>query len=327
MTSPWTSLLPATLTEEVDLSNTSVLIPLPSLGVITFSGPDSMRFLQGQTTTDFREVEKGRILPGAVCSLKGRVLFTFIAVPDGENVALVIPRDQIEAALAHLGKYAAFSKTRLEDASAKFALLGVAGPDTDQLLLKLKPGALDTAGGNPPGLWPIRLHTDNRCLVLASQEVLQSKWPSLATEATVATENPWWAADIHAGFATVFAGTRDLFQPQELNYHVLEAVSYNKGCYTGQEIVARLFFRGKLKQRLYRLEAHSRPATPDHAIFADGEQVGGVVMAANDAAGKTAVLAVVKNAAAREGQLTLGENGPALQVRELPYELPADKEE
>lgn len=329
MNSPWTSLLTDPLPRDLDLSSTSAVVPLPSLGVITLTGPDSMTFLQGQTTTDFREVEKGRVLPGAVCSLKGRVLFSFIAVPSGTDVALVLPADQVAAALAHLGKYAVFSKTQLRDASADTALLGVAGPDTEQLLLQLETGSCmpDTPATAAPDYRLVRLLTDGRCLVMLGRDTLHQRWPSLRDKVTVAGENAWWAADIRAGFATVFSATRDLFQPQELNYHVLEAVSYNKGCYTGQEVVARLYFRGKLKQRLYRLESDGRIDDHTHGVYAGDEQVGGVVMAAHESPDATALLAIVKNAAAREGRLTLGANGPTLRVMPLPYELPADKEE
>jgi folate-binding protein YgfZ len=329
MNSPWTSLLPTPLPSEVDFSRASTLIPLPSLGVIRLEGPDSLKFLQGQTTTDFREVEKGRVLPGAICSLKGRVLFSFIAVPDGENVALILPTDQVEAALAHLGKFAVFSKIRLQDASASIALLGVAGPDTEQLLLELEIGGASADAQTPaPADYQLaRMLTDGRCIVMLGVDMLRQRWPALREKASVASENVWWAADIRSGFATVFAGTRDLFQPQELNYHVLEAVSYNKGCYTGQEVVARLYFRGKLKQRLYRLQADAAVTGEGHGIFLNGEQVGGIVMSASERPDTTAILAVVKNTAARDGGLTLGAGGTPLKVMPLPYELPAEKEE
>lgn len=322
MTSPWTALpLPSTPAPG------AALLPLPTLGLLTLTGPESVKFLQGQTTTDFREVEKGRVLPGAVCSLKGRVLFSFIAVPLGETVALVMPVDQLEAAQAHLGKFAVFSKTRLADVTAQVALLGVTGAQAEAQLAQLglavpAPGAV-TEGTD--GAWAARVLADARYLVALPAETLAARWTALRTAAPAGSESQWWAADIRAGFATVFAATRDLFQPQELNYPSLEAVSYNKGCYTGQEVVARLYFRGKIKQRLYRLEADSAP--PGNGRVLAGEvPVGDVVMTAPDGAGQ-AVLAVVKNLAAREGSLRWGEDGPALALHDLPYPLPAEKEE
>lgn len=329
MPSPWTSLLGTAFEHAVAPAATTAIVPLPTLGLIMLTGPESMKFLQGQTTTDFREVEQGCVRPGAVCSLKGRVLFSFIAVPDGENVALVLPTDQIEATLLHLKKYAVFSKTRLEDAQERFALLGVVGPEADLLVesLGMQPPAAGAVSKGSDGAWAIRVFNENRCLVALPKDKLAKQWPALKDAAVIAAEDTWWAADIRAGFATVFAAGRDRFQPQELNYQALHGVSYNKGCYTGQEVVARLYFRGKLKQRLYRLEARGPVPAEAREIFSGGANVGDVVMAASDSTGMKALLAVVRNSAARENALTLGENGPAAKVLELPYELAAEKEE
>lgn len=320
MTSPWTA-LPLPDAPAAD----AALLPLPSLAVLSLTGPESAKFLQGQATTDFREVERGRVLPGAVCSLKGRVLFSFIAVPRGEDIDLVLPADQIEAAQAHLGKYAVFSKTRLENAAGRLALLGVRGPRAAALLDRLGlvlPGQGGVSRG-ADGAWAAQVLADERYLVALPASHLAAHWAALADGIAVGHECQWQAADIRAGFATVTATTRDRFQPQELNYPALDAVSYNKGCYTGQEVVARLYFRGKLKQRLYRLEA----AAPGQGPVMSGDlEVGDVVMAAPDGEGQ-AVLAVVKNAAVQDGGLRWGEAGPALAVCDLPYALAADKEE
>lgn len=329
MPSPWTPFLPEKIEEKLEAASPVALMPLTSLGVISLTGPDSMKFLQGQTTTDFREVENGRVLPGAVCSLKGRVLFSFIAVPDGENVALVLPRDQIEDALAHLKKYAVFSKTQLNDASDRLALLGVAGPEATSVLRQL---GLDipVAGRmsrSDAGILAARLFEEDRFLLLLPLDHLARYWPQLQVPDSLLAEKAWWAADIRAGFVTVFAAARDRFQPQELNYQALDAVSYNKGCYTGQEIVARLYFRGKLKQRLYRLEGPASNANQVREIYAGDTPVGEVVMSTFAGTDHAAFLAVIKNAAVQAGELTLGENGSPLVVKELPYSLPADKEE
>lgn len=326
MTTPWTafSITPAT---SVDFATQTAVIPLPGLALLGFTGPDSAKFLQGQATTDFREVEKGRVLRGAVCSLKGRVLFSYIAVPAGENVQLVLPADQLEATFTHLKKYSVFSKTQLADQSSELALLGMAGPAAAQEVKRLV-GDVPAAGAvtrDADGRWAVRIEGEERFLLALPAAALATHWPELSAQHVVATENHWWQAEIRAGLATVFAATRDQFQPQELNYHAIDAVSYQKGCYTGQEVVARLYFRGKLKQRLYRFATNQQFAHDDSAVFAEGSSVGDVVMAAHNN-GLLEVLAVVKNAAVKEKTLTLGENGPVLVVMDLPYELPGDKE-
>ena len=130
---------------------------------------------------------------------------------------------------------------------------------------------------------------------------------------------------IRAGVPAMGAELDERTIPAEVGQWFIDAsVSFTKGCYTGQEVVARLYFRGRLKQRLYHL--HGETPADSSAIFAAGHHVGDVVMQARDGNGLE-LLAVVKNDAARNGGLTLGDNGPALSLQALPYALPADKEE
>lgn len=324
MSTPWSFLAAPTAIPD---DSATALIPLPSLAELTLTGPESAKFLQGQVTTDIREVEKGRVLPGAICSLKGRVLFSFTAIPDGENLRLVLPADQIADALAHLKKYAVFSKTQLQDNRDSRALLGLQGPAARAQVLRLLGNAPvpGSALHDTQGRWAMALD-DTRYLIGLPATTLEADWKTLATEAEPASETLWWSAEIQAGRATVFTAARDLFQPQELNYPALEGVSYNKGCYTGQEVVARLYFRGKLKQRLYRLSADTNVAPAiGSGIFSGESLVGDVVMAAS-VGNHSELLAIVKNRAIADN-LTLGEAGPALRVLPLPYALPADKEE
>lgn len=326
MNTPWTALLTDIPAMPVDLSQHNAFIPLPALAVLSLTGPESSKFLQGQATTDFREVEKGRVLRGGICSLKGRLLFSFIAIPDGENVALVLPADQLEAALTHLKKYAVFSKTKLVDERSSLAVLGLAGPSAGTYVAALA-GAVpapDAAVRGSEGVIAVRIAQEERYLLIVPSEKLAATWPDVTLP--TAPESQWWAAEIQAGLATVFADKRDLFQPQELNFHAIEAVSYNKGCYTGQEVVARLYFRGKLKQRLYHLQGKQPQEKAGTAIFSEDKQVGDEVMSAT-VNGQIELLAVVKNTAAQAGRLLLGENGIPLVTQSLPYSLPADKEE
>lgn len=326
MTTPWTELLKDIPANTVDFTQTTASIPLPALAAITLTGPESMKFLQGQATTDFRDVEKGLVRRGAICSLKGRVLFSFIAIPDGENVALVLPADQLEAAYAHLKKFAIFSKTTLADARSTLAVLGVIGTEAASAVTTWAGSVPDSesVSRSDDGVLAIRIAEESRFLLVVPAARLAAQWPQ--NSLPVATESHWWAAEIRAGFATIFAATRDLFQPQELNYHAISAVSYNKGCYTGQEVVARLYFRGKLKQRLYSLQASFGKVPESTEIFAEDKHVGDIVMStANN--GELNILAIIKNAAAREQALTLADKSTALTVRALPYALPAEKEE
>lgn len=316
------------LSDSPSLSATDCqLIPLPSLGVLSLAGPESAKFLQGQATTDFREVEKGRVLPGAICSLKGRVLFSFIASPKLTDIDLVIPNDQLTDALTHLKKYAIFSKTQLSDAREQRALLGIQGTQATAAVQALFTSIpeIGTTAHDEQGRWVARL-AEHRFLVSLPAATIQDDWQLLHAKGQHSAESAWWLEEVTAGRATIFAESRDVFQPQELNYPAIEGVSYNKGCYTGQEIVARLYFRGKLKQRLYRASLNaSEPIGEERGIYAGDTHVGDVVIFAQHN-GRAELLAIIKNKAVTEA-LTLGISGHALTIQTLPYELPAEKEE
>lgn len=303
-----------------------VIMPLPGLASLQVSGPDSYKFLQGQCTTDFREVEQGKVLPGAICSLKGRSLFTFLAVPSGDAVYLLMPQDQLADAHTHLKKYSIFSKVTLV-ADSSTPLLGVMGTDSSSALKSLL-NTVPAAGqsSTSEGIVTAALTNERYLLILPTEQAESAATKLLSMQALMATEAAWHLADIRAGLAHVQAATRDQFQPQELNYPALSGVSYTKGCYTGQEVVARLYFRGKLKQRLYRLSADAQAST-ETGIYAGDHHVGDVVNMASSGDNRIELLAVIKNAAVSNGALTLGPAGPALHVLDLPYALDADKEE
>lgn len=321
------SALPASPSADTASADAPLAItPLPSLASLQVSGQDCYKFLQGQCTTDFREVEQGKVLPGAICSLKGRALFTFLAIPSGEAVYLLLPQDQLADAHAHLKKYSIFSKVTLMADSAT-PLLGVQGSGSNAVLsnlLQTVPVAGQSASND--GILAAALTNDRYLLALPAEQAEAVAAKLLSMQALVTTENAWHLADIRAGLAHVQATTRDQFQPQELNYPALSGVSYNKGCYTGQEVVARLYFRGKLKQRLYRLSAEGE-ASGETGIYAGEQHVGDVVNIARSGDNGIELLAIVKNAAINNGALTLGLQGPALHVQDLPYALHADKEE
>ncbi len=307
-----------------------VLTPLPGLASLQVSGPDACKFLQGQCTTDFREVEQGQVLPGAICSLKGRALFTYRAIPVGDTVHLVLPQDQLADAHAHLKKFSIFSKVTLTADAESPLLLGVRGPQAGTALAKLAT-ALPAEGhsvAGPAGISIAALPaTDRYLLVIPAAQALDALEKLLTIPAVITSGSDWQLADIRAGIASVTATTRDQFQPQELNYPAVSGVSYTKGCYTGQEIVARLYFRGKLKQRLYRLTAAAEAPVAGSGIFAGEQRVGDVVMATSRADNHCELLAIVKNSAVLNGELALGQQGPALTVLDLPYALDTDKEE
>jgi folate-binding protein YgfZ len=332
MSSSWTSLLAdfpratesggAILNELSEGAAATVVCALPNHGVLTVTGPDASKFLQGQTTTDFEHVSEVQSRLGCYISLKGRVITSFRAVQQGESIHLVMDNALITPVKDKLAKYIVFSKASLNTSGP--ALLGLAGPDAAALLdglLGVVPAAVDAVTGNA-GISVVRLHGAARFLLLVNPEKLQEVWSALAQKAAPAGENAWRLRQIEAGVAVVTAPATELFQPQELNYQLLDGVSYSKGCYTGQEIVARLYFRGKLKQHVQRFSVStSTLPIPGTALFAGEKHVADVVLAAHRDTHRVELLAVARPEHAEHLHLA-SSDGPALQLQTLPYAVP-----
>lgn len=336
MSAPWSALLEAqplahasdaaVLSDlKAEATATTIVCPLASQGVLTVSGPEAARFLQGQTTTDFREVSDGQSRLGCYVSLKGRAITSFRAVQRGEAIHLVMAADLLASVREKLAKFIVFSRAQVQ-VSAQQALIGVAGPGAATALARLGlvvPGAVD-AVSHGEGLSLVRVHGEDAWLLLVAPEQLAPVWARLAEQAAQAGENAWRLRQIAAGVATVCLASSEAFQPQELNYPLLGGVSYSKGCYTGQEIVARLHFRGKLKQHVLRFETDAGALPPPTCplVDANGRAAGNVVQAAERADGCLELLAIARPEQA--GGLYLSDaQGPHLRALPLPYEVPA----
>jgi folate-binding protein YgfZ len=246
---------------------------LPDLGVAAFEGPDVRRFLQGYLTCDTADLGDTRLLPAAICSLKGRVVVNgWCVAPAAEQVLFVIHRSLFDTLAKMLQVYLRFSKTRLEDRSD--ALLVLAGTGLDA------------------GASGLVIDATRRLFLCDSVEAAAELWrahPHLSAA-------EWQARLIDDGIPLVSAATSDAFLPQMLNLPRLGAIDFDKGCYLGQEVVARAQHRGQVKRQLLRL-AWTGSASPEagaELLDADGRARAVIVQAAGGPNAGTA-LAVVQD--------------------------------
>lgn len=290
--------------------------------LLAVTGPDREKFLQGQTTTDFREVTPDVSRLGCVCNLKGRAIFSYRAINWRDTLWLLMDATLHERARLHLQKYIIFSKATLETPAVR--AWGLIGPGSAALVREitgLDTQGVDTVAANDR-ITAVSLGNDRYLLLLEDDEHGNAVAARFARAAAAGAVNDWRLAQIRAGEAQIVADSAEIFQPQEINYPALNGVSYNKGCYTGQEIVARLYFRGKLKQWTHRFSAPLTECPAPNATLqhADGSSAGHVVMAARSEEG-IEMLAVVKHDAL-EG---LNLNGVPVTAQSLPYTvLPRD---
>lgn len=251
----------------VDITDKSrYLIPLPDYGVITVRGEEAGSFLQNLLTNDVTQLTPGKSQLTAMCNPKGRLLALFILLQSDDGYQLVLPEKQCVFLAQRLQLFKLRSKVEIIDATAALKVCGLSGM-TDEL--KTIPFA-----------------TQPRTLLIDSAEQLALSADKLLAEGwQLANKNSWQLADIKAGIANVFETSRELFTAQQLNLDLIDAVSFRKGCYPGQEVVARLHYLGEAKRRLFYAESHSSliPTIGDTIVDSDKNVAGHIVNAVQDA--------------------------------------------
>ena len=310
------------------MADSAFFCTLSHEGVLAVRGADASKFLQGQLTCNLNYLSDTQASLGARCTQKGRMQSSFRILLQGDGVLMAMATELLEPQLADLKKYAVFSKSKLTDESTAWVRFGVDHGDAALIGLGLElPADTDSVARND-GLIAIRVSPDRAELWVAADQadVIKGRLSAVLTEGDL---NQWLLGQVRAGIGQVMPGTRELFIPQMLNLQAVGGVSFKKGCYTGQEIVARMQYLGKLKRRLYRLKldasALPEPGTP---LFSPthGSSIGEVVIAAH-AGQNIELLAVLQAEAAEGGEVHLGAiEGPALHLLDLPYELDRDRE-
>ena len=294
---------------------------LPHLGLIRVAGEDAAKFLHGQLTQDFSLLGLGEARLAAFCSAKGRMQSSFIGFKRSHSeVLLVCSQDLLAATLKRLSMFVLRAKAKLTDASAEYSLYGLAGT------------AVANLAGSAAAAWT---KTDSGAASLIhlypADGTPRALWVAPAGEPTPVGEPldhaTWLWGEVRSGVATVTAPIAEAFVPQMLNYESVGGVNFKKGCYPGQEVVARSQFRGTLKRRAYLVHGASAMKAGDEVFdSADASQPCGTVAQAAAAphGGFDAIVSMQTSAASGPG-LRLGRSdGPALELLALPYPLLED---
>lgn len=310
------------------MADSAFFCPLSHEGVLAVRGPDASKFLQGQLTCNLNYLSDSQSSLGARCNQKGRMQSSFRILLEGDGCLLAMARELIEPQLADLKKYAVFSKAKLADESASWARFGLADAQVALSGLGLELPEEDGSVARADGLIALRV-SSQRAELWVPAERAASLRQQLAAQLPEGELNQWLLGQVRAGLGQVMPETRELFIPQMLNLQAVGGVSFKKGCYTGQEIVARMQYLGKLKRRLYRLALPGDALpVPGTALFAPSHNsaIGEVVLAARAQQG-VELLAVLQAEAVEGGELHLETlEGPTLQLLALPYQLDRDRE-
>lgn len=279
---------------------------LTDWGVIRAAGPDAATFLQSQLTQDVLALDAERACLAGWCSAKGRLIASFVVWrPAADEMLLACSADLLPAVLKRLSMFVLRAKCKLSDASVELPLVGVAGTAATAGVWRRE--------GDLIGLPPARGVA--RCLSVGGAPAL----PALDAGA-------WSWLEVASGVPRIVAATAEKFVPQMVNLELVGGVNFQKGCYPGQEVVARSQYRGTLKRRAF-VFASPAAATPAQEIFhsADREQPAGMVANAASSNGRHLLLAEVKLAALEAGTLALGAaDGPLLTRIDMPYAVPLE---
>ncbi len=287
--------------------------PLLHQGLISVTGPDAARFLQGQITSNALQLALGESTPGARCNAKGRMLASFVLFhAEDQHFLLQLHRSLVTPLINELTKYAVFFKVELTDVSDHYCLLGTAGKPVD------KNSPTDTAYQYPL--------VDGRSILVIPAEKVPPVWKALRDALKPVGTELWQLMDIRSGLGHVEVDTVDLFIPQMLNFQAIGAISFKKGCYTGQEVVARMKYLGKLKRRMYRIRV---PVSADRLLpgmpcYLQGQNqsVGNIVSTAHCDAERLEVLVVLTKEAADSDDLLIGsQQYPVVEKLSIPYEI------
>ena len=305
-----------------------VAVRLADWGVIRAKGEDAGAFLNGQLTQEALKLDVGQARLAGYCSPKGRLLASFVmwrGAPD--EILLACSADLLAPTLKRLAMFVLRAKCRLTDASGEIALWGVA-----------LPGLLHDSAGHPiPAAAYATTTVDGGTAIRLADAAGATRllWAA-AVDATppwapTSRADVWNWLEVQSGVPRIVASTVEAFVPQMVNLELVGGVDFQKGCYPGQEIVARSQYRGTLKRRMVLAEGASAGAAGAEVFAAadPGQPAGQVVLSASlphpEGGTRHAVLIEVKRALTEAGELYLGAaDGPVVHLRELPYEIPLD---
>lgn len=321
-------------------ANATVLADLSHLGLLNVEGDDRVAFLQGQLTNDVKQLNGSHSHYAGYCTAKGRLLALFLAFAHDEKIYLQLNRQLLEPIMKRLKMYVLRSKVTIHDASDGIVRLGLAGTEAEPLLLQ-RFGQVPQAAHQQLTLQDsciIRLPGQRpRYEIFVTADKAQTLWKALSQQARPAGAACWDWLEVEAGIPDIEPATQEAFVPQMVNLDALGGISFKKGCYTGQEIVARTHYLGKVKRRTLPLHIPAGlTAEAGNPLYAGTGQhdddaqngseavVGMLVRVAPAPDGGLDALAELRMEAMEAQGIYLAQSGgKTLRLGTLPYELPA----
>ncbi len=312
--------------ELLSTAKENTICDLSHLGLVTLSGSDALTFLQGQVTNDVHQLNGKQAHYSAYCSPKGRMLALFLAFSHDEKIYLQFNQSILASIMKRLKMYVMRSKVVIDDISDELVRFGINGPDATALLRAIVVNipienyeTVTSEQGLIIKLPSIEGHSRYECLIKPTQAI--DVWNTLKANCKPVGKPCWDWLDIQMGIPDVQEKTQDQFVPQMLNLDVLKGINFKKGCYTGQEIVARTHYLGKVKRRMYMasISSNEAPNEGDSVMDSSDNEVGKIVKAAPNLTGGFDALIEIRIEAKQASNITW--KTYPLTFGTLPYEL------
>lgn len=300
----------------------SYFVYLSDLSLLNASGKNSLDFLQGQLSCNLNDINEHTSQKGAYCDHQGRIIANFLCLQFAENdYGLSLLNEILPTTLAELKKFAVFSKVDLAVLDKQWLQLGIVGKLPDNLAKLLDENPMPNKVISQANFKLLTLTATHHLLIIQAEflQGLLKEW--LASDNWLANDY-WHYWQIQQGWAQITTSTQHLFTPHDLNYQKIGAVNFKKGCYRGQEIIARMHYRGNLKKATFyaKVKHDSLPIPKQELLTADAKICGYVINATQLADNKYELLAVVNEKAKESGAVFLKESEQPLIFLDLPYE-------
>lgn len=309
------------LLERSQVLNENNITDLSQLDVLEIKGKDAIEFLHGQFSSDVAALASNQLQLSSWCSIKGRVIASFILYRSEDSFFLLLARDLTELVHKRLQMFVMRANVSINNRSDDLIRIGIRGESVHHSLQQF----IETNAQNMAlTILPLQ-DAIPRSIVLVPLEHAPALWQQIAVQAVALGSSPWSLYDIMAGIAWVGLAGSDEFLPQSLNLDLTGGLSFNKGCYPGQEIIARMHFRGKLKQRLFLARVTlKQPAEIKSKLYTAtaNQHIGMVVNAALQADDDCLLLLILELEYHNKDSIHLGaDDGPALTFLPLPYTI------
>lgn len=307
--------------------NADVLCDLSHYSTIVLAGDDAKTFMQGQFTNDVDKVSEDNSQLSAFCNNKGRMLANFRLFEHQQNYFISLNQNLVDQSIKHLQNYILRSQVAIQDISEQLIHIGLSGDNATTLLsayIATINQEIDSVSHSENYIAIRIAGSKPRYEIFCSLEHAKTFWQEVAKQAEVVNSSVWDYLNIQAGLPFINASTSEEFVPQMANMELINGISFEKGCYTGQEIVARMHYLGKLKKRCFKvhLETENKPKAGDK-LYAEnaraGQNTGAIILAEKNPESGYDALAVIQIADTESNLFLNDANGPAVTVKELPY--------